>query len=69
MRRNEPEKRARALDDYDGRSRTPPVIRWKRAAPMRFRATDRTLSEKELNQAFDSVVEKVTGETAYELRR
>lgn len=39
------------------------------ACSMRFRATDRTLSEKELNQAFDSVVEKVTGETAYELRR
>ena len=39
------------------------------ACSMRFRATDRTLSEKELNQAFDSVVEKVTGETAYELRK
>ena len=39
--------RARALDLHDGRSQTPPVFRWKRAAPMRRRATARKLCERE----------------------
>lgn len=39
------------------------------ACSMRFRASDRTLSEKELNQAFESVIEKIEVETAYELRK
>ncbi len=39
------------------------------ACSMRFRAPDRTLSEKELNQAFESVVEKIGKETPYELRK
>ena len=39
------------------------------ACTMRFRAADRTLSEKELNHAFDSVVERVTEETTYRLRK
>ena len=39
------------------------------ACSMRFRAADRTLSEKELNHAFDLVVDKVVKETNYELRK
>ena len=62
MRRNEPEKRARALDDYDGRSRTPPVIRWKRAAPMRFRATAR-VREKAMTKRDDGRVRCIWGDS------
>ena len=36
---------------------------------MRLRAPDRTLSEKEVNEAFDSIVEKIQAETPYELRK
>jgi len=39
------------------------------ACSMRFRAPDRTLSEKEVNQAFDSILEKVNQDTPYELRK
>ena len=39
------------------------------ACSMRLRAGDRTLSEKEVNQAFDSIVEKIQAETPYELRK
>jgi phenylalanyl-tRNA synthetase beta chain len=39
------------------------------ACSMRLRAADRTLSEKEVNQAFDSIVEKIQAETPYELRK
>jgi phenylalanyl-tRNA synthetase beta chain len=39
------------------------------ACTMRLRAPDRTLSEKEVNQAFDSIVEKIQAETPYELRK
>ena len=39
------------------------------ACTMRFRAADRTLSEKELNHAFESVVERVIEETTYRLRK
>ena len=46
-RRKEKSTRARALDLHDGRSQTPPVFRWKRAAPMRRRATARKLCERE----------------------
>lgn len=62
MRRNEPEKCARALDDYDGRSRTPPVIRWKRAAPMRFRATAR-VREKAMTKRDDGRVRCIWGDS------
>ena len=62
MRRNEPEKRARALDDYDGRSQTPPVIRWKRAAPMRFRATARVRT-KTMTKRADGRVRCIWGDS------
>tara|TARA_B100000674_G_scaffold114837_1_gene86157 strand:+ start:336 stop:2765 length:2430 start_codon:yes stop_codon:yes gene_type:complete len=39
------------------------------ACSMRLRAPDRTLSEKEVNEAFDSIVEKIQAETPYELRQ
>ena len=39
------------------------------ACSMRLRAPDRTLSEKEVNQAFDSIVEKIQADTPYELRK
>jgi phenylalanyl-tRNA synthetase beta chain len=39
------------------------------ACSMRLRAPDRTLSEKEVNQAFDSIVEKIQTQTPYELRK
>lgn len=39
------------------------------ACSMRLRASDRTLSEKEVNRAFDSIVEKIQSETPYELRK
>ena len=38
------------------------------ACSMRLRAPDRTLSEKEVNTAFDAIVEKIQADTAYELR-
>ena len=39
------------------------------ACSMRLRAGDRTLSEKEVNQAFDSIVETIQAQTPYELRK
>ena len=39
------------------------------ACSMRMRAPDRTLSEKEVNKAFDSIVEKIQADTPYELRK
>ena len=39
------------------------------ACSMRLRAPDRTLSEKEVNRAFDSIVEKIQSDTDYELRK
>ena len=39
------------------------------ACSIRFRASDRTLSEKEVNQAFDEILEKIEKETPYELRK
>ena len=39
------------------------------ACSMRLRAPDRTLSEKEVNQAFDAIVEKIQADTPYELRK
>ncbi len=39
------------------------------ACSMRLRAGDRTLSEKEVNSAFDSIVEKIQAQTPYELRK
>ena len=39
------------------------------ACSMRLRADDRTLSEKEVNQAFDSIVETIQAQTPYELRK
>ena len=38
------------------------------ALTLRFRAPDRTLGEKELNQAFEDVIEGIRSGTAYELR-
>ena len=38
------------------------------ALTLRFRAPDRTLGEKELNQAFEEVIAGIRSETAYELR-
>ena len=38
------------------------------ALTLRFRAPDRTLGEKELNQAFEEVIAGIGSETAYELR-
>ena len=38
------------------------------ACSMRFRALDRTLSEKEVNQAFDTILQKIDQDTPYELR-
>ena len=39
------------------------------ACSMRFRAPDRTLSEKEVNQAFDTILQKIDQDTPYELRK
>jgi phenylalanyl-tRNA synthetase beta chain len=39
------------------------------ACSMRLRAPDRTLSEKEVNRAFEAIVEKIQSETPYELRK
>jgi phenylalanyl-tRNA synthetase beta chain len=39
------------------------------ACSIRFRASDRTLSEKEVNQALDEILEKIEKETPYELRK
>jgi phenylalanyl-tRNA synthetase beta chain len=39
------------------------------ACSMRLRAPDRTLSEKEVNRAFDAIVEQIQSETPYELRK
>ena len=38
------------------------------ALTLRFRAPDRTLGEKELNQAFEDVIAGIRSETSYELR-
>ncbi|NBR83804.1 MAG: hypothetical protein EBT52_08760, partial [Flavobacteriia bacterium] len=38
------------------------------ALTLRFRAPDRTLGEKELNQAFEDVIAGIRSGTAYELR-
>ena len=38
------------------------------ALTFRFRAPDRTLGEKELNQAFEDVIAGIRSETSYELR-
>ena len=38
------------------------------ACSMRFRASDRTLSEKEVNNTFESIVKKIEADTAYTLR-
>jgi phenylalanyl-tRNA synthetase beta chain len=38
------------------------------ALTLRFRAPDRTLGEKELNQAFEEVIAGIRSETSYELR-
>ena len=38
------------------------------ACSMRFRASDRTLSEKEVNNTFESIVKKIEADTAYSLR-
>ena len=39
------------------------------ACSIRFRASDRTLGEKEVNQAFERIVEKIENKTPYELRK
>ena len=47
---------------HDGRSRTPPVIRWKRAAPMRFRATARVRT-KTMTKRADGRVRCIWGDS------
>ena len=54
--------RARARRLHDGRSRTPPVIRWKRAAPMRFRATARVRT-KTMTKRADGRVRCIWGDS------
>ena len=38
------------------------------ALTLRFRAPDRTLGEKELNEAFEGVISVIQEQTGYELR-
>ena len=38
------------------------------ACSMRFRALDRTLSEKEVNQAFDTILQKIDQDTPLRIK-